>query len=122
MPFAQKYDDRYKLGIKEPIEHMGLICERVDEKIFFDDILNKIIENIKKADLVVADMTGSNPNVLYEVGYTHAIKRDKTILITEDLKYIPSDLRALKYIVYGSSIVKLREELVKTVSELVNSK
>ncbi|MCF8118804.1 MAG: nucleotide-binding protein [Deltaproteobacteria bacterium] len=120
MPFAKKYDDRYKLGIKQPLEDMGLKCERVDEKIFVGDILSQIIDNIKKADLVIADMTGSNPNVLYEVGFAHAIRGETTILITEDVKYIPSDLRGINHIVYGESIVKLKTNLVRAVKRLIN--
>jgi len=122
MPFAKKYYDRYQLGIKEPLENMGLTCERVDEKIFVDDILNQVIENIMKADLIVADMTGTNPNVLYEVGYAHALRKEITVLITEDVKYIPSDLRGINHIVYGKSIIKLREQLVKRVQKLLDKK
>jgi len=122
MPFAKKYDERYQLGIKEPLEKMGLICERVDETLYVGDILNQIVKNIKEADLIIADMTGSNRNVLYEVGYAHALKKEKTILITEAIEYTPSDLRGINHIVYGRSIIRLRENLVKIVNKLLNKK
>ena len=119
MPFANKYNDVYRLGIKEPLEKMGLICERADEIQFSGDILNQIIVSINKADLIVADMTGNNPNVFYEVGYAHALKKE-TILITEDSENIFFDLHGINHVVYGRSIIKLRNNLVKRVEALLN--
>jgi len=48
MPFAKKYDDIYHLGIKEPLEKMGLVCKRVDELHFTGELLGKICESIKR--------------------------------------------------------------------------
>ena len=73
MPFAEQFDDVYQLGIKAACEEAGAYCERVDEQIFEEIILSRVYNQITKADLIVAEMTGRNPNVFYEVGYALAL-------------------------------------------------
>jgi nucleoside 2-deoxyribosyltransferase len=110
MPFDKIFDDRYRLGIKETARDLGILAERVDEQIYREGILDRIYRQIEVADVVVADMTGKNPNVFYEVGYAHA-KGKLTILLTSDADDIPFDLKHRRHVVYGESINTLRERL-----------
>ena len=57
-------------------------------------------------------MTGKNANVFYETGYAHALNK-RVILLTQKTDDIPFDLRHHHHIVYGGSIVKLKEDLSK---------
>lgn len=57
---------------------------------------------IGEAEIIIADCTGRNPNVFYEVGLAHALSKE-TILITRDLDDIPFDLRHLRIIAYSFS-------------------
>ena len=86
MPFDEKFDEVYKLGIKPACEDAGAYAERVDEQIFKESILERIYNQIAKADIFVADMTGRNENVFYEVGYAHALGKH-VILLTQVVKY-----------------------------------
>ncbi|MCH7994731.1 MAG: hypothetical protein IIB57_09840, partial [Planctomycetes bacterium] len=81
MPFEDSFGDVYELGIREACTQAGAYCERVDEQIFHESILDRIYNQIAKADIVIADMTGRNANVFYEVGYAHALGK-RTILLT----------------------------------------
>ena len=112
MPFDKAFDDIYKLGIKETATALGILAERVDEQIFTEGILERIYRQIELADVVVADMTGQNPNVFYEVGYAHA-KGKLCILLTQKAEDIPFDLKHHRHIVYGSSIGQLRTQLAE---------
>jgi hypothetical protein len=114
MPFDTAFDDVYKLGIKGAVAQFDndLFAERVDEQIYREGILDRIYRQIQIADIVIADMTGQNPNVFYEVGYAHA-KGKLCILLTADAADIPFDLKHQRHIVYGRSIVTLRRELEK---------
>lgn len=107
MPFDKAFDDIYKIGIKETANSLGILAERVDEQIFREGILERIYRQIELADLIVADMTGQNPNVFYEVGYAHA-KGKLCILLTQNADDIPFDLKHHRHIVYGNSIGDLR--------------
>jgi hypothetical protein len=111
MPFDKKFDDLYKLGIKDVAAKVGVIAERVDEQKFTESMLDRIYRQIDAADVIIAEMTGQNPNVFYEVGYAHA--KDKlVILITADASDIPFDLKHRRHIIHGNSILKLRESLL----------
>src|ERR1051325_8167860 len=103
MPFSKEFDDMYKFGIKEPASQLEILAERVDEQIYTEGILERIYRQIDIADIIIADMTGQNPNVFYEVGYAHA-KTKMCILLTSNANDIPFDLKHRRHIVYNSSI------------------
>src|SRR5688572_13651792 len=106
MPFSRELTDIYELGIKAGCELAGVTCTRVDEQIFSEHILKRIYQQIDDADLIIAEMTGRNPNVFYEVGYAHA--RDKTVLLlTRSEDDIPFDLRGFRHIIHGGSITDI---------------
>lgn len=123
MPFAEEYDDVYRIGIQEPAISLGINAERVDDQIYKEGILDRIYRQIEIADLIIADMSGQNANVFYEVGYAHA-KEKLCILLTKNEKDIPFDLKHQRHIVYGNSLQVLRDSLKKdllwAISELDN--
>jgi nucleoside 2-deoxyribosyltransferase len=110
MPFDTIFDDIYKLGIKESATNLGLRAERVDEQKYSEGVLDRIYRQIDLADIIIADMTGQNPNVFYEVGYAHA-KEKLCILLTSSANDIPFDLKHRRHIVYEQSISKLKAQL-----------
>jgi len=110
MPFDSAFDDIYKLGIQAVANECDVIAERVDEQNFSETILERIYRQIETADFVIADMTGRNPNVFYEVGYAHARGKLCTLL-TQSVDDIPFDLRHHRHIEYGSSIQTLKSKL-----------
>lgn len=114
MPFEQAFDDTYQLGVKQACAAADAYCERVDEQIFHERILDRIYNQIAKADLIIADMTGRNANVFYEVGYAHGLDKP-AVLLTREAADIPFDLKHFPHIVYGNSITTLRDELTKRV-------
>lgn len=114
MPFSESFDDTYELGIKAVCKDAGAYCERVDEQIFNERILDRVYNQISKADIIIADMTGRNANVFYEVGYAHALGK-RTILLTQNTDDIPFDLKDYPHIIYGGKITDLKEKLTKRV-------
>ena len=112
MPFDSSFDDTYQMGIKETASSLNIRAERVDEQIFREGILERIYRQIDISDIIIADMTGQNPNVFYEVGYAHA-KEKICILLTNNADDIPFDLKHHRHIVYGNSIETLRNNLKK---------
>ena len=112
MPFDESFRDVYQLGIKAACKEAGGYCERVDEQIFVESILERVYNQIDKADLLIADMTGRNPNVFYEVGYAHALGK-RVFLLTQKADDIPFDLKHYPHIVYQGKITELKQELEK---------
>jgi hypothetical protein len=110
MPFSDEFTDIYEVGIKPACKDSGAYCERVDEQTFVESILERIYNQIAKADIIIADMTGRNPNVFYETGYAHALNK-RVILLTQNADDIPFDLKHYPHLVYGGKIVTLKSQL-----------
>ena len=113
MPFSAEFNDVYTLGIKAACHEAGAYCERVDEQIFTESILDRIYNQISKADIIVSDMSTRNPNVFYETGYAHALGK-QVILLTQRADDIPFDMKHYPHIIY-SSITHLKVELKRRV-------
>jgi hypothetical protein len=102
------------MGIKPACEKVGAYAERVDEQNFIGTITQRVYNQISKADVIVSDMTGKNPNVFYETGYAHALNK-QVILLTQKAKDIPFDLQDYPHIVYGGRLVDLVPKLEEKV-------
>lgn len=121
MPFNENFDDIYKLGIKVACQSENVYCERVDEQYYDGSMLDRIYNQIQHADYIIADMTGKNPNVFYEVGYAHALQK-KVILITQDGDDIPFDMKHFHHIIYKKDRISLlKDEIEKRIKWYLSS-
>jgi len=111
MPFKDEFRDVYESGIKPACEAAGVYCERIDDQKFDETILERIYNQIESASVIVADMTGCNPNVFYEVGYAHALHK-RVILVTRDVNDIPFDLSHHRHIEYKGKSYVLKRQLI----------
>ena len=76
-------------------------------------VTEQIWRQLRRAEAVVADLTGSNPNVYYEVGLAHALGK-QIIFITQDRGKLPFDVSTSRCIRYEeSNLSYLRDELEK---------
>jgi hypothetical protein len=98
-PFAEPFDTIYKDHVVPALRSAGLGCSRADAIFSTEPVISDIWLGISAATLIVADMTGKNGNVLYEVGVAHAIGKP-VILLTQDISEVPFDLRHRRCIRY----------------------
>ncbi|MDO5416887.1 MAG: DNA cytosine methyltransferase [Lachnospiraceae bacterium] len=121
MPFEKKLDECYSKLIKPTVENCGYEVKRADEIYGTNAIIDDITKEIKEADLLIADATGKNPNVNYELGYSHALEK-QVIIITQQISDIPFDYRHRRAIVYDTSEFewkkKLENHLMRTIKAL----
>lgn len=123
MPFKKELQPVYEDHIRKIVESEGLSCLRSDEIIKPNQITRDIWEKVNRARLIIADLTGKNPNVFYEVGLAHAIGKD-VILITQTAKDVPFDLKALRYIEYSYTprdVKSFESKLSAAIKELINN-
>lgn len=86
-------DMSYQNMIKPAVEAAGLKCIRADEIVHSGMIDVPMYEQLLTADVVVADLSTSNKNALYELGVRHALRPYTTVVIAEDgIKVFPFDL------------------------------
>lgn len=124
MPFGGWFDTYYEDVFCPGIKDAGLIPRRADDIYRPGTIVHDIWNLTKKAKVVLADLTGKNPNVFYELGLAHALAKP-AILVTESLEDIPFDLRALRIVEYDRKFPNwgeiLREKISKSIKEVLVS-
>src|SRR5215831_1208434 len=86
-------DQSYLNLIKPAVEAACLKCIRADEIVHSGLIDVPMYEQLLNADVVVADLSTSNRNAVYELGVRHALRPCTTVVISEDgIKKFPFDV------------------------------
>ncbi len=75
--------DVYNSAIKPTVKNFGFECVRVDEIEYNRRITDKVIECIRHAKIIIADLTEQRPNCCYELGYAHALGKEVIHTIKE---------------------------------------
>lgn len=120
MPFQEGLTAVYEHGIKPLVESMGMQCKRADEIYSAQNILGDIWDSIQSSELIIADLTGKNPNVMYELGLCHVLWK-RVILLSQSKDDVPFDLRAWRVIWYDftfAGAARLKEELGRAIDAL----
>lgn len=99
MPFKDDMEDVWDYGIQPTVKSAGYICERADLSSFTGDVMDWVRKRIKTAEIVIADLTESNPNVYLEVGYAWGVGIPTILLMNNgsELKFDVQGQRCLKY-------------------------
>ena len=99
-PFEEPFDTIYEDHIRPSIESIGgLSCLRADDIYDNRPIIEDIWRCTNEARILIAELTGRNPNVFYETGIAHTVGKE-VILITQSMEDVPFDLKHLRCIVY----------------------
>ena len=119
MPFADNLLPIYEDHVQPVVTRLGLSIRRADDVFSTHEIMKDVWVGIYSARVVIAECTGRNPNVFYEIGIAHTLGKP-VILTTQTAEDVPSDLRNIRYIHYRYTPpgMKLFETmLTKTLSE-----
>jgi len=111
MSFEQDRREVYEHAIRPAAEAAEFECYRADDAFAPEAIIRNIINSIFADDVIVADISGFNPNVFYELGVAHTIG-NKTIIICERTgKELPFDLKSYRIIFYQKTIDGIEKDL-----------
>lgn len=122
MPYASEFDTLYDLVIEPAVSVRGDTIHRLDRLNRPGNINLQIESGIKAADYCVVVLDGFRPNVLYEMGYAHALGKPLILILrTGELQKaddVPFDISAFQRIEYlrpdRSTLGKLRAALHHT--------
>jgi small subunit ribosomal protein S1 len=122
MPFGEKdlsdgskfnWNLHYTEVLAPTIKEVGMMSSRADDIYGPGTLIEKVWQGIQEAEIVIADLTGRNPNVLFEVGLAQVIGK-RVLILTMDIKDVPADLKGLVVIEYtqaGTGIFKFAQRL-----------
>lgn len=74
-------DELCDFVLREPLAERGLRLARADEDPRPGTVTVQIVQSIVNAKVIVADLTGRNPNVYYELGIAHSFAKPIIILV-----------------------------------------
>lgn len=110
MPFGKKtlptgqvvdFDAVYGRLIQPGIEAASMEPLRADEEAVGGMIHKPMFERLVLCDFAVADLTGANPNVFYELGLRHGVRPATTVMLFGDAGVLPFDVAPLRTIRYA---------------------
>lgn len=100
MPFREEFHYFY-LCLQRHIElKHNVVCKRGDADILTVPLLDKIRAYIDDADVIIADCSGRNPNVFYELGMAHTLGKPVLLITREKVEEAPADIRHFEFIQY----------------------
>lgn len=100
MPFAKEFNSGLQDIIKPAVEKAGMECIRADQEAQ-GPILKMMFERIFDSPLLIADISGANPNVFYELGVSHCVGRKTITMAREDfIDQVPFDIAPYRVFVY----------------------
>lgn len=109
-PFNPSHNDDYE-WIKSFFVDHGYKCQRGDDVMAQSIILSHIIKEMLSSEIVVANVSGRNPNVFYELGIAHAFGK-KVILVSRSKNDISFDISNVQVVIY-----KDKETLYRSLSK-----
>jgi nucleoside 2-deoxyribosyltransferase len=110
MPFATAFDDVYdavRLAVQNSVTGDEVHCFRLSELQGAGRITERLVKELNEAVVCIADITGLNANVMWEVGYAMALAKP-TLLISQDRAGLPFDLKDMHTVFY------IRDALAET--------
>jgi hypothetical protein len=124
MPFDELMRPVYEDHIKIVCTKIGLECSRADDIFASNEIMRDVWSKTFHADIVIADCTGKNPNVFYEMGIAHTLGKE-VIIITQNEHDVPFDIRHRRFLKYEYTprgMKVLEKKLRKAIKECLDRK
>jgi len=107
MPFSEEHSQPlYEDVLRNTLDNEGYETYRADSIHGSRPIMDDIADQIRKADLILADITGNNPNVMFELGLALAQGKQAIIMCRKEPKdrledLIPFDLKTLRVLPFS---------------------
>jgi hypothetical protein len=121
MPFAPQYEDVFFVAMSYAAEQVGAVCDRVDRREFQGNVVEEIHRMIRESIAVIVDLSESKPNVLYEAGYAHALRKPCVHICSTPLEKLPFDVAQWKTTLYQPGQThKLKRDLAQRLKAILD--
>ena len=114
----KRADQVLKHLIRPAVESCGYKAVRADEIDKPGLITSQVIQAVVNDDLVIADLTETNPNVFYELAVRHVIRKP-LIQIIQKGERIPFDVGGMRTIQFDhqdlDSVAEAKDSIIKQI-------
>ncbi|WP_143324108.1 hypothetical protein [Caulobacter sp. X] len=117
-PFSPRESAFYEEAVRAAHD-LGLDASRGDREFIEGAILPHIVRQILRARLVIANISGRNPNVFYELGIAQALGKATIVVSKGRNRVVPFDLRSRRLVFFESEEEDLRANLQKELARWV---
>lgn len=109
----RRSDPVHKHIVSPAAREVGLKAVRADELAAPGRITNQIIDHLLHARSAVADLTGRNANVFYELGVRHMANLPVALIVAHDEPALPFDLAQMRVVRYDHTSLDSAEQCRK---------
>ena len=120
--FQEVYDDIICQAIKEvngSNPDIRIVCTRGEDLLQGGNIVTQFLQRICQADITITDVTGFNPNVLFEYGIRLSVRDSLNILLCREGVKLPIDIANQLFIPYRTDNMtagnKAKAAIVETI-------
>ncbi len=116
MPFEEPFNDIYHSIIVPALRRVGLEVMRADQILAPGSIMEQIRSVIQQSRLCIADLTGRNPGVIYQLGIAQTLGKPY-LLLTQDMEDVPFDIHQSRVIQYDAQLTnseRVQTDLVRS--------
>ena len=122
MQFTSPFNELYGEVIQPVCADLGIKAYRASDIYRPGVVLQDIIQGLAESSVIIAEITPANPNVFYELGYSHALRKPVILLAERDTP-LPFDVGGYRVIFYENAIrgkSSLETELRRHLSNIFN--
>ena len=109
----------YEGVIQAACTFLGIDAVRADQISISGDITDQIFRRLYESDIVIADITGANANVMYELGLRHSLNK-LTIQVADGSTALPFDVKAIRTIMINRTqfgLIDARKKLTAAIEQ-----
>jgi hypothetical protein len=99
LPLKEPFKTVYSVAVEPVAAELGISCGHAEGIFGPGRIMRDIVSSITFAEVVIADLTGRNPNVFYELGIAHQLGK-QVVLLSQTMEDVPFDIRDMRVVLY----------------------
>lgn len=104
MQFTSPYNEIHQEVIKKVCGEFDVEAVRADDTFGPGLIIADVVRQINEATFIIAEITPANPNVYYELGYAHALRKHVVLIADKTITKLPFDVSPYRTLFYENTI------------------
>jgi hypothetical protein len=118
-PVSPEFREAHELVVQAVLEAQASPSGLDDVAPVGHSVIEILYKAIEAADVIICDVSKANPNVMYELGYAHALRKP-VIVISQSLSDVPFDVHEVHFLRYDTFSISGSHEFVHELANAVS--